>query len=385
MASLEDMRVLFAGIPLGEVSTSMTINSSAAIALAMYLVVGEEQGVPRDRAPRDDPDGHPQGVHRPEGVHLPAGAVDAARDGHGRVLRGGDAALASDLDLRLPHPRGGLDGRAGARVHAEERLHVRRVGARARARRRCVRAAALVLLQRASRLLRGDREVPRGAADLGARDARPVRRAGRALAADALPHADGRGLADVAAAARQRRPDGDRGARGGARRDAVAAHELLRRGARAADRGRGAARAAHAAGDRARDRRRQLDRPARRLLPRRGADEPARGGGVRAVPADRRARRDGRRDRAEHAAARDRRGGVPLPAGGRGGGAGRRRRQPLPRPRPTRRSTSCASTPTSSASRSSGSPAFKARRDSAAVERRHRGARGGRVGRRTAT
>jgi methylmalonyl-CoA mutase, N-terminal domain len=47
MASLEDMEVLFAGIPLGEVSTSMTINSSAAIALAMYLVVGEQQGVPR--------------------------------------------------------------------------------------------------------------------------------------------------------------------------------------------------------------------------------------------------------------------------------------------------------------------------------------------------
>jgi methylmalonyl-CoA mutase N-terminal domain/subunit len=47
MASLEDMRVLFSEIPLGEVSTSMTINSSAAIALAMYLVVGEEQGVPR--------------------------------------------------------------------------------------------------------------------------------------------------------------------------------------------------------------------------------------------------------------------------------------------------------------------------------------------------
>ena len=47
MASLEDMRVLFSEIPLGEVSTSMTINSSAAIALAMYVVVGEEQGVPR--------------------------------------------------------------------------------------------------------------------------------------------------------------------------------------------------------------------------------------------------------------------------------------------------------------------------------------------------
>ena len=49
MASLDDMGILFSGIPLGEVSTSMTINSSAAIALAMYLVVGEEQGVPRAR------------------------------------------------------------------------------------------------------------------------------------------------------------------------------------------------------------------------------------------------------------------------------------------------------------------------------------------------
>jgi methylmalonyl-CoA mutase N-terminal domain/subunit len=47
VASLEDMEVLFAGIPLGEVSTSMTINAPAAIALAMYLVVGEQQGTPR--------------------------------------------------------------------------------------------------------------------------------------------------------------------------------------------------------------------------------------------------------------------------------------------------------------------------------------------------
>ena len=47
VASLEDMEILFSGIPLGDVSTSMTINSSAAIALAMYLVVGEAQGVPR--------------------------------------------------------------------------------------------------------------------------------------------------------------------------------------------------------------------------------------------------------------------------------------------------------------------------------------------------
>jgi methylmalonyl-CoA mutase, N-terminal domain len=47
--SLEDMETLFAGIPLGDVSTSMTINSPAAILLAFYLCVGEEQGVTRDR------------------------------------------------------------------------------------------------------------------------------------------------------------------------------------------------------------------------------------------------------------------------------------------------------------------------------------------------
>src|SRR5216117_1799560 len=47
--SLDDMETLFAGIPLGEVSTSMTINSPAAILLAFYLCVGEQQGVPRAR------------------------------------------------------------------------------------------------------------------------------------------------------------------------------------------------------------------------------------------------------------------------------------------------------------------------------------------------
>jgi methylmalonyl-CoA mutase N-terminal domain/subunit len=47
--SLEDMEQLFAGIPLGDVSTSMTINAPAAILLAFYICVAEEQGVGRDR------------------------------------------------------------------------------------------------------------------------------------------------------------------------------------------------------------------------------------------------------------------------------------------------------------------------------------------------
>jgi methylmalonyl-CoA mutase N-terminal domain/subunit len=47
--SLADVETLFAGIPLGDVSTSMTINAPAAILLAFYLCVGEQQGVGRDR------------------------------------------------------------------------------------------------------------------------------------------------------------------------------------------------------------------------------------------------------------------------------------------------------------------------------------------------
>jgi methylmalonyl-CoA mutase N-terminal domain/subunit len=47
--SLGDMETLFNGIPLNKVSTSMTINAPAAILLAMYMAVGEKQGVPVEK------------------------------------------------------------------------------------------------------------------------------------------------------------------------------------------------------------------------------------------------------------------------------------------------------------------------------------------------
>jgi len=46
ISSLKDMEILFQGIPLGEVSTSMTINSPAAIIWAFYIAAAEKQGVP---------------------------------------------------------------------------------------------------------------------------------------------------------------------------------------------------------------------------------------------------------------------------------------------------------------------------------------------------
>jgi methylmalonyl-CoA mutase N-terminal domain/subunit len=47
--SLKDMEILLNGIPLDKVSTSMTINAPAAVLLAMYIAVAEQQGVPVDK------------------------------------------------------------------------------------------------------------------------------------------------------------------------------------------------------------------------------------------------------------------------------------------------------------------------------------------------
>ena len=47
--TVDDMHVLLDGIPLDRVSTSMTINATAATLLAMYVVVGEERGIARDQ------------------------------------------------------------------------------------------------------------------------------------------------------------------------------------------------------------------------------------------------------------------------------------------------------------------------------------------------
>jgi methylmalonyl-CoA mutase N-terminal domain/subunit len=49
VSSLRDFETLFAGIPLADVTTSMTINATAPIALAMYVAVAEQQGTPRAR------------------------------------------------------------------------------------------------------------------------------------------------------------------------------------------------------------------------------------------------------------------------------------------------------------------------------------------------
>ena len=49
VSTLRDMETVFDGIPLDKITTSMTINAPAAVLLAMYIVVGEKQGVPQNQ------------------------------------------------------------------------------------------------------------------------------------------------------------------------------------------------------------------------------------------------------------------------------------------------------------------------------------------------
>ena len=191
---------------------------------------------PRRQADRDDPERRAQGVHRAGHLHLPAEAVPAAGLRRVRLLPQGDSALEHDLHLRLPHGRSGGHAGAGDRVHPlqRDRLRPRRPGRRSRRRR--LRSPAVVLLRRPHHLAGGGREVPGGPADLGAGDARRLRRDQPQVADAPVPHPDRRRAADRAAAGGQPRPGRAAGSRRGPRRHPEPAHQLVRRGHRPARR-----------------------------------------------------------------------------------------------------------------------------------------------------
>ena len=140
--TIEDMRICFDQIPLDQVSTSMTINAPAAILLLLYELVGEEQGVPSEKL-RGTVQNDVLKEYVARGNYIyPPDADDAADHRHLRVLRRAGPEVEHDLDLRLPHPREGLLGRPGGRLHARQRDRLHRGGARPRARDRRVRARA---------------------------------------------------------------------------------------------------------------------------------------------------------------------------------------------------------------------------------------------------
>ncbi len=240
VSTLEDAERLFAGIPLEDVTTSMTINAPAAVLLkAFYIAVAEQAGASRrPSCAVHAAERHAEGVHRAKRVDL-TGAAEHPRDPrHAHLLHERDAALEHHLDQRLPHPRGRRDRGAGARVHPGRRHRLRPAWRGRRAGRRRVRAAVVILLRCAQRLLRGDRQVSRGAAHVGDDHARPLRRQEPALVDPAHARADGRRVAHGPATAPQHRAHDHASARRGPRRHAVAPHQQLRRNLRPADRGR---------------------------------------------------------------------------------------------------------------------------------------------------
>ncbi len=162
--SVEDMKILFDGIPLDKVSVSMTMNGAVLPVLAGYVVAAEEQGVRAGPALGDDPERHPQGVHGSQHLHLSARTLDADRGRHHRVHGPEDAEVQLDLDLRLSHAGGRREPGAGAGLHAGRRQGVREDGVGQGAGRGCVRRSAVVLLGHRDELLSRDRQDARGTA-----------------------------------------------------------------------------------------------------------------------------------------------------------------------------------------------------------------------------
>ena len=78
--TIDDMRTAFDGIPLDQVSTSMTINAPAAVPAAALRAGRRGAGRAQRAAARHDAERRAQGVHRARQLHLPARADDAADD-----------------------------------------------------------------------------------------------------------------------------------------------------------------------------------------------------------------------------------------------------------------------------------------------------------------
>ena len=168
--SIDDMRVLFGGIPLDQVSTSMTINAPAAVLLLLYQLVAEEQGV--DGAKLNGTiqnDVLKEYIARGTYIYPPKQSLrlitDIFKYCREEIPRWNTISISG-----LPHGRGRGDAGAGDRLHAGRRHRVRARSHRDRSGRRRVRPTARLLLRVSHHDPRGGREVPCGPADLGAGD-----------------------------------------------------------------------------------------------------------------------------------------------------------------------------------------------------------------------
>jgi (2R)-ethylmalonyl-CoA mutase len=119
--SLDDFHVLFEGIPLERMNTSMTINGTAMWLLALYVALARERGVARSDAARHDPERHRQGVPGARHVHLSARALAADDRRDLRVLRRAPARVEPVERVQLSPAGGRRDAGAGGRLRAGDR------------------------------------------------------------------------------------------------------------------------------------------------------------------------------------------------------------------------------------------------------------------------
>ena len=309
--SIEDMRVLFGGIPLDEVSTSMTINAPAAVLLLLYQLVAEEQGVPASELTGTiQNDVLKEYIARGTYIYPPAASLRLITDIFGYCRA--EMPKWNTISISgLPHGRGRGDARAGDRLHAGRRHRVRPRGRGVGHGRRRVRPAPGVLLRVPHDAARGGRQVPRRPPHLVARDAGDVRRQGPEEPHAPLPHPDRRACSSPPSSPRSTSSGSP--SRGWPPCSAAPSRCTRTPSTRPSPcptaEGR-AARAAHPAGARLRVRRHRHRRPVRRVLRRRVADRRGRGGRARADAPGRGDGRRGGRDRAGLPEGRDRALGV---------------------------------------------------------------------------
>ena len=122
--SIYDMRTLFAGIPLDQMSVSMTMNGAVLPVLALYIVAAEEQGVPPEKlAGTIQNDILKEFMVRNTYIYPPEPSLRIISD----IFAYTSAAYAEvqfDLDLRLSHAGGRRDGRSRTRLHARRRRRI---------------------------------------------------------------------------------------------------------------------------------------------------------------------------------------------------------------------------------------------------------------------
>ena len=113
MDSIEDMKILFDGIPLDRISVSMTMNGAVLPVLAFYIVAAEEQGVkPEQLSGTIQNDILKEYMVRNTYIY-PPGPFDAHHRGHFLVHVQVHAQVQLDLHFRLSHAGSGSDGRLG--------------------------------------------------------------------------------------------------------------------------------------------------------------------------------------------------------------------------------------------------------------------------------